>query len=112
MAKLKTSTVTGSSTGLSVTTKQQKTRIDRSYPHKASIILSIDKNQALLIENAISPESQKLPGALVYIQRHQSGLKINIAASDTGSLRAAINSYIRWAKVALEVGKVASDKKS
>ena len=69
---------------------------------RAEIILHGDEVD--VVEAALRPESrQALPRARVVIDRLDDALRIAVEAQDTVSLRAALNSYLRWAAVASQV---------
>ncbi len=58
------------------------------------------------LRQALAPESGRgLPGASVKVRRMPGsrGVEIRIEAETLRSLRAAVNSYLRWAALALEV---------
>lgn len=59
-----------------------------------------------VIERALSPElSEKIPRTKLSVTRGDGEVRIQIEAEDHTSLRAALNSYIRWANVAEETAK-------
>ncbi len=66
--------------------------------------IHLDGPEAPVIRNALAPEAGR--GVLkARIQVSGSGRRLAIAieADDTGALRAAVNSYLRWADVAARV---------
>lgn len=63
------------------------------------------------LRQALLPEAGRgLPGATVRLRTVREGraLEIRIEADSLASLRAAVNSYLRWTALALEVGAAAS----
>jgi KEOPS complex subunit Pcc1 len=71
--------------------------------HKAvfSFELGEDKNIAVLA--ALKPEaSRELPRAMARVWTEGKTLNLEIKAEDAISLRAAVNSYLRWVKVAAD----------
>lgn len=60
------------------------------------------------IYGAISPEAgREIPRTKVCAEECEGGLVLQIEATDLSALRAALNSYLRWMKVAEDVNKVA-----
>ena len=74
---------------------------------RISINLEFDTNkEAEIVHTALIPEiNNKLPKTTVEIYINQNVVNLNIVADDTSTLRAAINSYLRWINTALEVQK-------
>ena len=74
-----------------------------------SFELGKDKNVAVMA--ALKPESSnELPRAQARVWTEGKTLQLEIKAEDAISLRAAVNSYLRWVKVAADastVGKTA-----
>jgi KEOPS complex subunit Pcc1 len=71
--------------------------------HKAvfSFELGPDKNIAVMA--ALKPESSReLPRAQAKVWTEGKTLHLEIRAEDAVSLRAAVNSYLRWVKVAAD----------
>ncbi len=60
------------------------------------------------LEAALRPEaSRPLPRTKISMRLADGDLLLEVRARDTSSLRAALNSYLRWASTALEVMKEA-----
>lgn len=74
---------------------------------KASFDISFESvDDAKIIAEAISPEIRhKIPKTKVNISISGKKLFLEIEAKDISSLRAAINSYLRWIITALDVKK-------
>lgn len=71
-------------------------------PRRAAI--SFEGPEALVLRRALEPEAGRdLPKARVSLSGGPRRLTITIDAEDTSSLRAAVNSYLRWAEVAARV---------
>ena len=69
---------------------------------RATIVL--DGPEAAVVRRALSPEAGRdVPGARVRITGSGNRAELAIEAQDTGALRAAVNSYLRWADVAARV---------
>jgi KEOPS complex subunit Pcc1 len=62
------------------------------------------KNEAVLA--ALKPEvARELPRARARVWQQDSLLYLEVKAEDSASLRAAVNSYLRWVKVAAEAAE-------
>ena len=74
---------------------------------KASFTFNFDsESDAKLILNAIYPEiKHKIPKTELEISNEKNILFLKIVAKDTSSLRAAVNSYLRWMITAINVKK-------
>jgi KEOPS complex subunit Pcc1 len=67
-----------------------------------SATITIEKNEATadVVARSLHPETQReIPRSVVKISEDDSFVHIEIAAQDTSSLRAALNSYLRWMKI-------------
>lgn len=64
-----------------------------------------DSNYANIIIKALKPEINSSPSerASVELNLENEVLDVNIRASDATSLRAAVNSYLRWIMLSLDV---------
>ncbi|HLE54592.1 MAG TPA: KEOPS complex subunit Pcc1 [Thermoplasmata archaeon] len=66
--------------------------------------IHLDGPEAAVIRDALSPEAGRdVPKARVRVSGGARRITIGIVADDTGALRAAVNSYLRWADVAARV---------
>lgn len=67
-----------------------------------------DFNQANIILKALKPEINSSPSqrATVELSLKNKILDVSIKASDATSLRAAVNSYLRWIMLSLDVIKL------
>jgi KEOPS complex subunit Pcc1 len=64
--------------------------------------------EAKIVYGALGPETGRdVPGARVTMRSVRGRLTLTIDAEDTGALRAAVNSYLRWADVAARVRQAA-----
>jgi KEOPS complex subunit Pcc1 len=62
--------------------------------------------EAKVVRQALRPEAGRdVPGARVRVSGSGSTLTIAAEAEDVGALRAALNSYLRWADVASRVSR-------
>jgi tRNA threonylcarbamoyladenosine modification (KEOPS) complex Pcc1 subunit len=81
------------------------------YPHRASFTARAGggrfaARQIEGLRQALLPEAgRSLPGASVHLRRLERGraLEVTIEAETLRSLRAAVNSYLRWTALALDV---------
>ncbi len=66
--------------------------------------IRLDGPETAVIRRALAPEADRdVPKARVRVTGASRWLTIAIEAEDTGALRAAANSYLRWADVAARV---------
>ncbi|OGS46505.1 MAG: hypothetical protein A3K66_05540 [Euryarchaeota archaeon RBG_16_67_27] len=57
-----------------------------------------------VVAGALRPEAGRdVPKARVAVAGRRGRVSIRIDAEDTGALRAAVNSYLRWSDVAMRV---------
>jgi len=67
-------------------------------------VITIEGDSADVVRQALGPEAgREAPRATVAISGSGSRVVLTIEAEDTASLRAAVNSYLRWADVAARV---------
>ncbi len=70
--------------------------------------LTIRTRNAGVVLGALSPEmSERVPRTSVEVLAGDGEVTIRVEAEDLASLRAALNSYIRWADVAEETAEEA-----
>lgn len=70
--------------------------------HRA--VVTLEGADADIVRRALQPEAGRdLPRATVAIAGLPGRVVLTIEAEDTAALRAALNSYLRWADVALRV---------
>lgn len=68
--------------------------------------IRLEGREADLVRRSLSPEAGRdIPGTSVTVRRTKGALVLSIEAEDTGALRAAVNSYLRWADVAVGVSR-------
>jgi tRNA threonylcarbamoyladenosine modification (KEOPS) complex Pcc1 subunit len=76
--------------------------------HKAVITLQHPK--ASVIEKTIKPESAvEIPRTTVKVSRQNDTIKLDIESGDVNGLRAAVNSYLRWAGMAADISERTGD---
>ena len=62
---------------------------------------------AKIINESISPEiKHKVPKTNIEIKQSDKTIFLEITSNDTSSLRAAINSYLRWINTAINVKNI------
>ena len=67
-------------------------------------MITIEGDGAAIVRRALEPETGRdVPRASVAISGSGSRMVLTIEAEDTAALRAAVNSYLRWADVAARV---------
>jgi len=70
--------------------------------------LTITTRNAGVVVGALTPEvSERVPRTSVEVVGGDGAVTIRVEAEDLASLRAALNSYIRWADVAEETAEEA-----
>ncbi len=66
--------------------------------------ITLEGSDAPLVYEALRPETGRdIPKARVAMHATRNRLTLTIDAEDTSALRAAVNSYLRWADVAARV---------
>ncbi|HKZ98683.1 MAG TPA: KEOPS complex subunit Pcc1 [Thermoplasmata archaeon] len=66
--------------------------------------ITLDGAEADIVRRALAPEAGRdVPKARVVVSGSKGRATIAIHAEDTSALRAAVNSYLRWADVAARV---------
>ncbi len=66
--------------------------------------ITLEGPEASVVRQALAPEAGRdVPKARVSVAGSGRKVVITIDADDTGALRAAVNSYLRWADVAARV---------
>ena len=69
-------------------------------------VVSFHGPQARIILRSLSPEAGRgMPRVGVSIAGSGNDANMTIEAADIAALRAALNSYLRWADVAMKVGE-------
>lgn len=67
-------------------------------------VVTVRGPEAGLVRRALAPEAgREIPRARVVVRGEGDLAEIVVEAEDTSALRAALNSYLRWAQVALDV---------
>ncbi|HEV8595770.1 MAG TPA: KEOPS complex subunit Pcc1 [Thermoplasmata archaeon] len=67
-------------------------------------LLAFHGTGADVVRASLSPEAgREIPRSRVTVQGAGDVAEVLIEAEDSGALRAALNSYLRWSQVALDV---------
>ncbi|HWG90984.1 MAG TPA: KEOPS complex subunit Pcc1 [Candidatus Thermoplasmatota archaeon] len=71
----------------------------------ATLTLRLDSPEAVrILAGALGPEAEvDLPRSTVALRQDGDRLLLLVEAEDVASLRAAVNSYLRWCATALDV---------
>jgi tRNA threonylcarbamoyladenosine modification (KEOPS) complex Pcc1 subunit len=73
--------------------------------------LTVRTERPDVVAGALAPElAEKIPRTRIEVVKGDGEVRIHIEADDNNALRAALNSYIRWANVAEETAKEAGAK--
>lgn len=71
---------------------------------EASITVDVDAETAEATRKALTPETaDPVPGTSVDVAAGDEGLGLTVATADVASMRAALNSMLRFTDTALEV---------
>jgi len=85
------------------TTEREEGR-ESPVKHVRRAVITIEGDGADIVRRALAPEAgREVPRASVAVTGSGSRVVFTITALDTGALRAAINSYLRWVDVAARV---------
>ncbi|OGS49337.1 MAG: hypothetical protein A3K68_02260 [Euryarchaeota archaeon RBG_16_68_13] len=69
--------------------------------------ITLEGPEAPVVLQALRPEAGRdVPKARVRVSGRRGAVTLTIEADDTSALRAAVNSYLRWADVAARVRRV------
>jgi tRNA threonylcarbamoyladenosine modification (KEOPS) complex Pcc1 subunit len=72
-------------------------------------VITYEGAGAGVIRDALRPEAgREIPRAQVSVHGEGDRVVIDVETDDTPALRAALNSYLRWAQVALDVSRAVS----
>ncbi len=74
---------------------------------RARVTLEAGPDAAAMLQ-ALSPEAgREVPRTRTKLSLDGQNVVIDVDADDAGALRAALNSYLRWAALALDASKLA-----
>lgn len=84
--------------------------------HEAQIVLELGEPAARIVADALAPETGGLGGEVpktsARVEAADGRLVLRLAADDGASLRAVVNSYLRWTRAALDVASPPSPSPS
>lgn len=85
--------------------KKQKEKIKQpiEFSKIAKFVIPVGKENAKIIAKALKVETKEFPQTKVKVKTKNENLILEIFARDTSSLRAVINSYLRWILMAEEI---------
>lgn len=73
-------------------------------------MIEIEGDAPEVIAQALMPEaSSGVPGTKVEVSLSEGKVRISLCAEDVSALRAAVNSYLRWVKLADETRKASKE---
>lgn len=68
--------------------------------HEATLVFHTSDSLARALHGALSPEATDVPKTTTTLEVAGPELRVRIVAEDLSSLRAALNSYLRWVDAA------------
>ncbi len=69
-------------------------------------VVTIRDSESDIAFKALSPEAGRdVPRSHIRLRKGEGSFILSIEANDVATLRAALNSYLRWANVAMNVAK-------
>jgi tRNA threonylcarbamoyladenosine modification (KEOPS) complex Pcc1 subunit len=77
----------------------------KSTRAEAEILLKASSEKIHVLERSLKPETETRSSfrSNVTIESREGGILIRIVAEDSVALRAAVNSYLRWAQGVIEI---------
>jgi KEOPS complex subunit Pcc1 len=73
-------------------------------------VLTFSGDNAATVFGAISPEAgREIPRTKVTAELNGSEMVLRLQATDLSALRAAVNSYLRWIKIAEDMNKAVGE---
>ena len=77
-------------------------------PHQATLRFSYPEPIATAVHGALAPETEaQVPKTRSDVTREGGLVRVQIDAEDLSALRAAVNSYARWAEAAERAARLA-----
>ncbi len=74
-------------------------------------ILRLDSPHANAIVGALSPEiGERDPRTHVALDSSEGKMALNVDATDLSALRAALNPYLRWIRIAEDIGNMVGEE--
>ena len=82
---------------------------DGAAPHRAELFFPFPTPTARAVHGALSPETQaEVPKTRSRVLLEPEGVRVHLAAEDLSSLRAAVNSWLRWVDAAEKAARLGS----
>lgn len=76
-------------------------------PHRAELFFPLPPSTARAVHGALAPETQAdVPKTTGRATLEPDGVRVLLVAEDLSSLRAAVNSYLRWIDAAQKVARL------
>ena len=73
--------------------------------------LRLTTPHAIAVMGALSPEvGREIPRTRVKLTRDDGDIVLEVEASDLGSLRAALNSYLRWIEISEQISDMVGEQ--
>ena len=74
--------------------------------NRSRAVVSFLGEEAEIVAKSLSPEAgREMPRSYVRVRSSSGTATLTIEAEDAAAMRAALNSYLRWADVAVRVAK-------
>ena len=73
---------------------------------RAEIVLTDISDPEDLVESLGAERMEEMSKTSMTMETGENSLKIKIEAEDVSSLRAAVNSYLRWLRIAIDTNDV------
>lgn len=79
------------------------------FPHHAELFFHLDSPTARAVQGALTPEAAgaEVPKTAGRATLEPEGVRVVIEAEDLASLRAAVNSHLRWVDAAEKAARIA-----
>lgn len=76
--------------------------------HHADLFFPFPEASADAIARALAPEADhaEVPKTRAAVTREEGGVRVRLDADDLASLRAAVNSYLRWVDAAAKAAQL------
>lgn len=76
-------------------------------PHRAELFFPLPPPTARAVHGALAPETQAdVPKTAGRAALEPDGVRVRLVAEDLSSLRAAVNSYLRWVDAAQKAARL------
>jgi tRNA threonylcarbamoyladenosine modification (KEOPS) complex Pcc1 subunit len=76
-------------------------------PHRAELFFPFPPSTARAVHGALAPETRAdVPKTAGRAALEAGGVRVSLVAEDLASLRAAVNSYLRWVDAAEKAARI------